>query len=101
MDEDARAAARLTALELTAAQHVIQLAKVVAAFDALIEGGRLVEEGLNVPRQEVPTIPDVDELFEKEADMPLGEAARTLANFFDMDIEGQARLMLILGLEDL
>jgi hypothetical protein len=39
--------------------------------------------------------------MDKEADMPLGEAARTLANFFDMDVEGQARLMLILGLEDL
>jgi hypothetical protein len=101
MDEDARAGARLTLLQLTAAQHVLQLAKVVAAFDALIEGGRMIQEGLNVPRQEVPTIPDVDDLMDKEADMPLGEAARTLANFFDMDTEGQARLMLILGLEDL
>jgi hypothetical protein len=101
MDEGARKDARLILLELTAAQHVIQLAKVVAAFDALIEGGRMIEEGLNVPRQEVPSVPDVDELMEKEADMPLGQAAKILANFFDMDVEGQARLMLILGLEDL
>jgi hypothetical protein len=101
MDEDVRADVQLTLLKLTATQHVIQLAKVVAAFDALIEGGRMLEEGLDVPRQEVPGVPDVDELFEEEADMPLGQAARTLANFFDMDVEGQARLMLILGLEEL
>jgi hypothetical protein len=75
MDEGARTDTRLTLLELTAAQHVIQLAKVVAAFDALIEGRRMIEEGLNVPRQELPSIPDIDELMEEEVDMPLGWGA--------------------------
>ncbi len=97
MDSEYKRAMRLVHLQLRAGVHVIQLAQLASAFDALIESGRMLER-TGVPGEELTEVPDVDELVEKEADMPLGQVAQILADFFQMSAEGQARLEVMLGL---
>ena len=99
MDNYCRNDMRLLHLQLRAGQHTIQLARLAAAFGAFIESGRMMEE-LHVPAEELAEVPDLDDLADKEADMPLGEAVQILEDFFEMGVEGEARLEVMLGFGD-
>jgi hypothetical protein len=105
MDSDRSKAIRLAHLQLDAGRHAIKLARVASVFDALIESGWILEEASleeasNVPAEELSEVPELDELTKEDDDMPLGQAAQILVDFFDMSVDGQARFEVMLGLVD-
>jgi hypothetical protein len=98
--EAQRREAWITHAQLIAGKHAIGLARLASVFDGLIETGKALERG-GVPDDELRLVPDgtPDELGEKEEEpMRLGEAARILGDYLHLDVEGEARLALLLGL---
>jgi hypothetical protein len=67
-----------------------------SAFDAVTDLA-LLEEG-TVPAEELPAIPDPDELFAKGEQMTTAEGVAILRGFLDMSAEGEARLWRLLNL---
>jgi hypothetical protein len=96
--DEHRADKRLAHLRLQASVHVIKLARLASVFDTLITSGQTLEE-TKAPASALSGVPDVD-LDQVEDDMTLGQAADILRDFFGMSVEGEARLHVLLGLED-
>ena len=53
-----------------------------------------------MPAEELPAIPDPDELFAKEDEMSIAEGVAILRGFLDMSAEGEARLWRLLRLDE-
>ncbi len=100
-DSRDRRAAWVAQARQLAAVHATKLAVLASAFDALVEGERMLEEQ-NAPPDEWVGMLDgsPEELVEGEAEMPVEQAADILRDFFGMSIEGQARLDVLLGLAE-
>ena len=90
------AAARLRHLVSRTGGAVMELAVLFSAFDAVTDLA-LLEEGA-VPAEELPGIPDPDELFAKEEQMTTAEGVAILRGFLDMSAQGEARLWRLLNL---
>jgi hypothetical protein len=90
------AAARLRHLVSRTGGAVMELAVLFSAFDAVTDVA-LLKEG-TVPAEELPAIPDPDELFAKEEQMTTSEAVAILRGFLDMSAQGEARLWRLLNL---
>ena len=94
----ALAAARLRHLVRRTDVAVMELAILFSAFDAA-GGSAFLEEG-GVSAEELPAIPDPDELFAKEEEMTTDEGVAILRGFLDMSAEGEARLWRLLRLDE-
>ena len=90
------AAARLRHLVSRTGVAVMELAVLFSAFDAVTDVALLEEGGM--PAEELPGIPDPDELFAKREEMTTAEAVAILRDFLDMSAEGEARLWRLLSL---
>ena len=90
------AAARLRHLVSRTGMAVMELAVLFSAFDAVTDFALL--EGDGVPAEELPGIPDPDELFAKGEEMTTAEGVAILRGFLDMSTEGEARLWRLLNL---
>src|SRR5215212_4352460 len=90
------AAARLRHLVSRTRVAVMELAVLFAAFDAVTDLALLQEDG--VPAEELPSIPDPDELLAKQEEMTTVEGVAILRGFLDMSAEGGDRLWRLLNL---
>ena len=90
------AAARLRHLVSRTGVAVMELAVLFSAFDAVTDLALLGEDG--VPAEELPGLPDPDELFAKQEEMTTTEGVAILRGFLDMSTEGEARLWRLLNL---
>ncbi len=96
-DSGYRRAAWVAQAQQLAAVHVTKLAVLASAFDALVEGERMLEEQ-NAPPDEWVGMLDASPEELVERDVAVEQAADILRDFFGMNVEGQARLAVLLGL---
>ena len=90
------AAARLRHLVSRTGAAVVELAVLLAAFDAASDFALL--EGDGVRAEQLAGIPEPDELLAKSQQMRTAEGVAVLRGFLDMSAEGESRLWRLLDL---